>query len=579
MNAYNKAVVVLTQIALQTGICITTGWLLATTAIENIVFNADALSPYFQAQLITTGLTADPTQLSFARIPSIFPDLATLIGLSAIDPSSNAGVILPRYSWLIASVFVFLQAEFIRLSLNQSLSKLQTTLITSFITLGLAITVEPIRETIGLLVTPVHHGGNIINTYLLGCLVVWRQPEANLKGHKSNVKLILGAALISISLASNKLFIFTALMPATLASSLTHWAAKKKPRFFSIIKAYKQHKIALLILTCACIAGFTLPLFLNGQCSMPIVIRAWKSYQDLINWIFSDTFYTLCIALSLATIALQVKHYARSFGKSKRVNSILLQPEKSPQFLVGIVFLFTFTFSPLVFVWLLGELEILPTRYIIAIGAGSCSILILAVATALMRLEAIIHHHHGHRGRIYSIGLILSGLAIEVPEIGIKKWNLQDTMQNSFRAREKDFFSVATTINKLELTHGLSDFWGVTSGTFANIQSTKSHNVSVQPIHKNGLPDLWATSTHQFLDHKKSIKPYNFVITSDDSFHQNIADVYGTPSETVIIDGSQSKLLLYNDTNSRNRIQNHLNSKLSTFRRQCNRNKPDFVIR
>ena len=95
------------------------------------------------------------------------------------------------------------------------------------------------------------------------------------------------------------------------------------------------------------------------------------------------------------------------------------------------------------------------------------------------------------------------------------------------------------------LTHGLSDFWGVTSGTFANIQNAKSHNVSVQPIHKNGLPDLWATSTHQFLDHQKSIKPYNFVIASDDSFHQNIADVYGTPSEIIIIDGSKNKLLLH----------------------------------
>ena len=143
---------------IQTCLCLSGGLVLTLLAINQTVFNTDSASPFFQAKLITTGVTADPQELSFARIPSIFPDLANLISLTAMSPEAGLQVIFPRYSFVIASLFLFIQSELIRLSLALDNSKAKVTLITLVITLYLASVFPEFRETIGLMITPLHHG-------------------------------------------------------------------------------------------------------------------------------------------------------------------------------------------------------------------------------------------------------------------------------------------------------------------------------------------------------------------------------------------------------------------------------------
>ena len=139
---------------IQTCLCLSGGLVLTLLAINQTVFNTDAASPFFQAKLITTGVTADPQELSFARIPSIFPDLANLISLTAISPEAGLEVIFPRYSFAIASLFLFIQSELIRLSSALDNSKAKVTLITLAITLYLASIFPEFCETIGLMITP-----------------------------------------------------------------------------------------------------------------------------------------------------------------------------------------------------------------------------------------------------------------------------------------------------------------------------------------------------------------------------------------------------------------------------------------
>ena len=165
-------------------LCVIGGLLVAIFVVEQTIYNADTVSHFLQSQLISSGATVNPAELSFSRIPSIFPDLATLIALTGGNQKANLSEILPSYAWIISSLLIFLQSEFIFFTLNKKTPRLQIGLITTNTILAIASISPQFRNSLGFAVTPVHHGGNVICTYLLGILLVWK-PKA--KGSNSQI--------------------------------------------------------------------------------------------------------------------------------------------------------------------------------------------------------------------------------------------------------------------------------------------------------------------------------------------------------------------------------------------------------
>lgn len=549
-------------------LCLAGGLALTLLVIDQTVFNADAVSPFFQAKLITTGVTADPSQLSFARIPSIFPDLATLISLTAISPNAGLEFIFPRYAFIIASLFIFIQAEFTRLSLTRTSSKARTTVITLAITLCLTSTIPEFRTTFGLMLTPLHHGGNIICTYLLGCVLVWN-PFSN-NPRIQHFRLGAAATSIVIGISSNKLFVFTGMAPAAMALCLTSWTTAKTYSISAALRKLKTKKESILALSIACGIGFAIPSLLNGQCSLPIVIKPGVIYPQLIKFIQSNHIFLAAFITGIITVMMLSAKAFQSNQKNIAVTSALL---------LGMTFIVSSSISPLAYAWLLGEPGSLHIRYVMIMGPTLCTVIAITGAKSVLHFDQVYSQKLEKYLPFGTMALATILLIITAQNSKISSWNLENTFQQRLKKNHSNSSRIAFLINQKGLKNGLSDFWGVKLGVWANMPFNNEQPVSIEPIARDGSPDLWATSIKQFFNRGRELKSYDFVVTSDTSFEKGILEAYGVPSENLIIEGSKRKLLIYRSEEAQERIRKILSKKLSTYRRQCDRNSPNFQER
>ena len=557
-------------------LCAIGGHLLASLVVDKIIFNTDTAAPFYQAKLITQGITIDPKILSFARIPSIFPDLATLISLTKADPNAGFHIIVARYSWAIASSLIFLQAEFCILTLSKLITRMQAITIASIITIGLVAINPQFKEAIGLILTPLHHGGNIINTYIIGCVALyWLGRHNSQREATFYFKLLLSAIAISLGAASNKLLFFTAIIPATTTAALSFLLVINRGKLEPFFKPIKRRYKLLVLFASAILTGFAIPSLINVQCSLPIIIRPLETYPKL--FLIAVGNISTILGLVLAIVLLLFSFF--SFQKCLRDNTATFKEFSKinikKQFFMGSCFLCISTFSPLGYTWLLGEPQHFPLRYVIIMITGISTTSIIIASLLTHKIEAFLQQRKFSKAKIL-IYLVLGALSLPRAFSEISKGRIETIYTNNFSSRKHDLANLTAKLNSIGLTHGLSDYWGTELEFISDLSYTNGKKITIEPILNNGEPDFWAHNKYQFMDISGQINKYNFVVSLNREFDESVTKAYGKPEILLRTPNSPTSILIYSNSFKKQKIHNILLSKAVGFDRQCNQAKPNF---
>ena len=569
------------ETAIYAALCIGGGFLVAIFMADQTIFNADTISHYLQTKLITSGVTSDPSQLSFSRLPSIFPDLATLIALTANSPNAGLGTILPRYAWAIVTLFIYLQSEFIFFTLSRTITRIQISLIVTNITLVIAAISPQFRESIGLAITPVHHGGNIACTYLLGSLLVWNSNHDYSKSHLERVKLGLVAVTVAIAIASNRLFIFNALLPALLAAKITGLAIEKKQSLSRQLNLGESNKKSIAVLALAGVAGLAATRVMNKQCSPEIVIRAANTYKELSHILNTNNYAYLAICILLIVTVMGCLKTIRESQCSPQGVQQTHQANriKHKQLLLGGSFLLLSILSPTAYVWLLGENDLLKIRHILIIPAISWLTFTLVGAKIVEIVRSSLIKHRNFIADLAIYLALAMGTIMTARNLNIKDFSVTNAYRSSILLRTNELQNISEAIKNRGLKNGLSDFWGIIISEVFKLKNPRAPSISIEPILQDGKPDLWGHTQQQFKDANGQIKEYNFVVALNQKFENSIIKAYGQPAEIISIGQSDKSILLYNDESSMRRINHNIEVKLAKFKRICNRGSSNFSER
>jgi hypothetical protein len=561
-------------------LCLAGGCLLTRLAVESTIFNTDAAAPYYQAKLISSVTTLDPKALSFARIPSIFPDLATLIALTWSDYSAAFHEVFARYSWIVASLFIFLQSEISRLSLSCRLSRKRSIITTISIVTILASISPQFRGFVGILVTPLHHGGNVIATYLLGCLLVWDQARlARPDSEHFPIKILLAFLLISLGVASNKLLVFTGLAPAGLSIALAALLARSQRISKVHIRLIGTHRKTAFAVASGLIAGIGIPTLLNTQCSLPIIVRPLVTYKQYLDILSSSPLYvvglTAAVALSLYAGLTLAKAYRLKTQKGPSRKSY----DCAYSLFLGSTFLSMSALSPMAYIWALGEPQDLPLRYTIITAAGIGGVLTIIASILLSKAEIALSDN----AIIKALRLSLASSIGIVLLSAFTAQSMYSTIENvytaHFRQRNEKNIQITNQLHDLGLTYGLADFWGTQIEFASKLNSSGDKQITIQPILDNGKPDLWAHSKLQFKDSYGKARDYQFVLTANYDFEQAVVSAYGPPSQRIQTVDPNTNILVYADGAAKKKMLRLIEQKLADFERKCNSKSVDFAER
>jgi hypothetical protein len=580
MHRTNQTLYNLIDIIACACLCLAGGCLLARLAVESTIFNTDAAAPYYQAKLISSATTLDPKALSFARIPSIFPDLATLITLTKSDYSAAFHEIFARYSWIIASLFIFLQSEVSRLSLSCRLSRKRSIIVTTSIATLLALISPQFRGFVGILVTPLHHGGNVIATYLLGCLLVWDQARlARPDSAHCPIKTPLAFLLISLGVASNKLLVFTGLAPAGLSIALAALLTRSQRISNIHIRLIRAHGKTAFVIVSGLLAGIAIPTLLNTQCSLPIIVRPLRTYKQYLEILSSSPLYIVGL-----TAAVALSFYAGlTLAKAYRLRTQKGPPGKSYNctynLFLGSTFISMSALSPMAYIWALGEPQALPLRYTVITAAGISGALTIITSILLIKAEIILAENAILKASIISlsssavIGLLSVFTAYDMHS------NIENAYTEHFRERSEKSIQIIDQLHDLGLTYGLADFWGTQIELAAKLNGSGDKQITVQPILNNGKPDLWAHSKLQFRNSNGKARDYQFVLTTNSDFEQAVVSAYGPPSQKLQTVDQNTNILIYADGAAKRKMLRLIRQKLSNFERECNSKSVNFADR
>lgn len=568
------------EAAIYATLCIGGGFLIAIFMADQTIFNADTISHYLQAKLITSGVTSDPSQLSFSRLPSIIPDLAALIALTANSPKAGLGTILPQYAWTIAALFIYLQSEFIFFTLSKAIPRIQISLIIINVTLAITAINPQFRESIGLAITPVHHGGNIACTYLLGGLLVWNSNNDRSKTNLKTIKLVLAAATVAIAIASNKLFIVNALLPALVAATITGLVIEKKQSLSRLLNIGGANKKNVAVIALAGLVGLAITTTMNKQCSPDIVIRAAQTYKQFSHILQTNSYSYLAIGILLIfTMLARIRAQRELNSLPTEVKTYQENRTKQSQLLLGSSFLLLSMLSPTAYIWLLGENDLLQIRHILIIPTISWLTFALAGAKFLEMLRSALIKHGKLKADLPIYLALVAGTILTTKNLNIKDFGINTVYRSSILSRNNEMINISEEIKTRGLKNGLSDFWGIMISEVSKLQNPSAPSISIEPISRRGKPDLWGHAKQQFKDTNGQIKDYNFVVAENRRFENSIIKAYGQPSEIISISQSDKSILLYKDPNSIRRINHIIKAKLSKFKRDCNRWGSKFAER
>ena len=253
-------------------VCLGFGYLATLQGFDSIPLNADALAPFEEAKSLISTPHTNLFTIHVSRIASIFPDLTINVLLQRIKPKAGFLEIFSLYAWCTSFLFLLLTTLLINEIKKGEEAVTADAIKTSLITIGLLNISYQFNIAYSHLMTPVHHGGNILNTLLLLTLSlkILRNPNRAITS-------VFFIGLTALATMSNKISIFTAIIPICILYIVY---LKGRPR---------RNQIVGLML--GALAGIIIDHFLNKQCASPEfnlwgTFSAFQQYFQL-SWITS----------------------------------------------------------------------------------------------------------------------------------------------------------------------------------------------------------------------------------------------------------------------------------------------------
>jgi hypothetical protein len=260
------------------------GMVLATVTSAVVVQNTDSSAPISQLMLLDRGLIEGVRELRLARIPSFFPDLLGIWMLMKLGGHADLiHILVAKYALLMACLFLGLQAWII--AIGAGISR-WSALLASLAGTFLLFWISPLyREVLGIALTPLHHGGNLVSTML--AIGIFAIAVSRLSRGRGKVALGLLVVLVAVATASNILFLFTACIPLLIASS---WI---------FLRSARRNRMAMVVsLPLAAAAGLLADRLFNLQCVSPIetlsLSNLFAEYSYSRAFLFPHGWQLLC---------------------------------------------------------------------------------------------------------------------------------------------------------------------------------------------------------------------------------------------------------------------------------------------
>lgn len=450
---------------------------LAFLVADALPFNTDTNAPITQLRLLRDGAVDGLQQLRLARIPSFVPDLLLLRGLLSVEgPGQAVALIQARFTLVMALLLLALETRLVMLA--SGLGRWAALAVVMAIS-GLLIPISPLyREAMGLALSPVHHGGNLVLSLAVAALLAGIDPEQPRRRALAVWLLIL--VLVVFGTASNLLFVATAVIPLAV---VLLW----RPRVAATLPGGLL--VALLSLAAAALAGRAGIRGLNLQCA----VDAGVVFQPEPLWSLIKVLPLLWLSVLLAVGLLVQVARGRAGVAAAMVALIALSP---------------LAYSPF--------FHEIPVRYLLA-SVVPLGILLPALLAPLWRGPAA-----PPRPRVAGPGLgpqWLSGgvalLLLLLTLAGPPARGLQATLLDRASGDQKRLIERLVASGH---RYGLSGFWGTQLGPLSG------GRLELQPVDDEGQPDLWAFNGEAFLrpDGRRgggwsslqasALKPYSFVI-------------------------------------------------------------------
>ena len=537
-------------------ICAIAAYIACIISANNIIFNADSFAAIHQAQLVTGGSTFDSRELRFARIPSIFPDLATLLVFTKLEPA-KIHIIIANNSWLFATLFIFLQSEFGYLTCSKRASRIVVATLSSFTTLLLLKCSNGFQEAFGILISPVHHGGNVINSLLLGCLILWEINSLGQNPSKNHgiLKTLLLSLTVFLGFTSNKLIFFTGVIPYIATSMIV--CHKKSERQASRVTGAQtfDRSWRLLIILFASTAALIILGIINNQCSFAMKLEVVHAWGQIFSIVLAEPLYLILISCLLITTLISVKtQFSRILSLGSLSSTISISAKKDTAAIAGLVFTLLFTLSTFTYTALISDSSVIPIRYILPLYTGASLSLLILASLSLMRLRLAICSNLTHKNKYLLLAIASIPLAtlsfLTVPSIFTSRnYLIWRQFSHAFQAKTSDTKPIILYLNSKGLSNGLSDFWGTELADAGYLYSEISSKISIEPIKYDGSPYLWSHSKKQFFDQTKplSLKPYNFIISKDPVFMEKLKNTLGPMKIVNLSNGFQ--LVIFDKSN------------------------------
>ena len=563
----SKVVGRLARIGLYICLIIVAGLCLALAGRDGIQIDADSFAGITLARSLES--IGDIRSAKFARIPSLFPDLLLISFIPRYVHS------LGVYFWFAAGMATLLLAsgvEFIFIATGKRISRIDCLGLTTLVTL-LFVRYSPFyRQALGILLSPVYHGGNVILTILCGLLYISLKTECRSSSRRAWAAFLV--ALIAMGIISNRLFIFTCLMPLGLAELLdrinrTGGKRLKEPRFYS-----RRLRLIGFSIVFSVFLTYLAFNYLEIQCAPKVDWNPIWTITSSIDFIWRHPSLLLSSVSSLLLL----------HPKSSRELGIFFRSEIPRDsvsgcniFLSGMSFLSFSSASWTGYIFLLGESDMFQPRYVI-IGILLIPLLLASLASHVLARIPPFPVKDWIPRLIYITGVSSILLANKTFA------NFSPVLSNGFAHGSIRKHATPAKFMKEEKAKVIfSSFWDVEVGIYLE------NRTIILPIGGDGRPDLWAHGKSLFrnaiLKLEATDDPIYFYV-SNSSRPREVIQAWGTPdkvdmSTAASLDHARSEFLIlkYIEPLKRQKIIRHLRQRLDTYSQDCNRGSALFAER
>ena len=525
-------------------VCASAGYFATMQGFDSLPLNADALAPFEEAKSFISNPKTDLFSIHVSRIASIFPGLTINALLQLIFPKAGFLEIFSLYAWCTSSLFILLATLLTNTIKGGKKLLTADSIKISLITILLLNISHPFNITYSHFITPVHHGGNVLNTLLILTLAVrsLRRPSG------AGINILL-SGLTVLAVLSNKVAIFTAVTPSAMV--------------FLAFESGVQRRNHLITLVLATSIGIWIGNLFNAQCATPGfdllgTLSAFQQYFQ-ISWITSAS-----ALFSASSIIYAIK--------STRSRSELPLQTSAGLAAISMSSLSYFIYLPM-----------LPSR-----GEAPLRYICIAYALITVFLVFYINIFGAKRSAIALLLIVVATLVSfqypDRPKINVESHRSlkQELLDRSDRI-EPFKNDAANFINQMGYNSylGLGDYW-MSGATLAS-----NSKIEIIPIKRDGRPDFWGATPQDVRRQIKSLsQDKTYLLTDEDRLEQTFEKEYGAPIKTWNYDSNvrkfttdsiktNQKIQIFDNPDIYNKIRKHSEK----FKRQCNRSLPIYRAR